>query len=46
MNIMVGKNMVWPAEALHLSSKLTGTLKKRLVSGHAANDSLDIVDEN
>ena len=46
MNIMAGKNMVWPAEALHMSSKLTGKWKKRLISGHAAIDSLDIVDGN
>ena len=46
MNIMAGKNMVWPAEALHMSSKPTGKWKKRLISGHAAIDSLDIVDGN
>ena len=29
MNIMAGKYMVWPAEALHMNSKLTGKSKKR-----------------
>lgn len=46
MNIMAVKYMVWPAEALHMSSKLIGKSKKRLISGHAAIDSLDIVDGN
>lgn len=40
MNIMAGKYMVWPAEALHMSSRLTGKSKKRLISGHAAIDSM------